>query len=97
MGYNNNVYRSLILLSQFTINMLVPIFLCSFGGYWLDKKLHTSFLVVVFFFIGALAGGRNVYHMARKVYDDKNTRPSEGYASNRKGQEKKRAVRDENK
>jgi F0F1-type ATP synthase assembly protein I len=72
------------MISQFAINILVPVFLCSFAGYWLDEKLGTSFLFIVFFFIGALAGGRNVFILARKIYDDKDTSPSRLYASNRK-------------
>jgi len=86
---NNGVFRLLALFNQFTIHMLVPIFLCSFFGYWLDQKLQTSFLFIVFFFIGALAGGRNIFLLARKVYDSDSTRPSESYAANQKKKKKK--------
>lgn len=86
MKYNSSVFRSLTLISQFAIHMLVPIFMCSFAGYWLDQKLQTSFLFILFFFVGAIAGGRNVFVLAKKVYDSKETRPSELYASNRKKQ-----------
>lgn len=86
MKHNNSVVKSLTLFSQFTIHMLVPIFLCSFFGNWLDQKLGTSFLFVLLFFVGALAGGRNVYLLAKKIYDSKDTRPSERYASNQKKQ-----------
>lgn len=71
MRYQKNVYRSLALISQFGINMLVPIFLCSFLGIFLDRKLGTSFFMVILFFVGALAGFRNVYIFARKIYTDK--------------------------
>lgn len=67
--YDKEVYRSLTLITQFGINMLVPIFLCTFLGIFLDKKLGTSFLVIVLFFIGALAGARNIYIFARNIYD----------------------------
>lgn len=69
--YDKNVYRSLVLITQFGINMLVPVFLCFFVGYWLDTKFHTSWWTIVLFFAGALAGFRNIYIMAKKVYDDK--------------------------
>ena len=69
--YDNSVYKALTFFSQFTINMLVPIFLCSFIGYFIDKWLDTSFVVVILFFVGALAGFRNVYHLAKKVYSSK--------------------------
>lgn len=68
-GYDKEVYRSLTLITQFGINMLVPIFLCTFIGIFLDKKLGTSFLVIIFFFLGALAGARNIYIFARNMYD----------------------------
>lgn len=70
-GYDKSVYRSLVLITQFGINMMVPIFLCSFLGIWLDEKLGTSYLMIVLFFIGALAGGKNVYTLAKRIYDDK--------------------------
>lgn len=70
MKYKKTVYQALVTISQFGINMLVPIFLCSFIGIFLDKKLGTSYFMVVFFFIGALAGLRNVFMLAKKIYED---------------------------
>ena len=67
MKYHKNVYRSLAMITQFGINMLVPIFACSFIGIFLDKHLGTSFFMILFFFIGALAGSTNIYKMARKL------------------------------
>ena len=57
-------------LPSFGINMLVPIFLCSFLGLFIDQKLQTSCFMVILFFVGALAGFRNVYLLAKKIYDD---------------------------
>ena len=62
--------RMLTLITQFGINMLVPIFLCFFVGYYLDKKMGTSYLMIIFFFIGALAGFRNIYIFARRMTKD---------------------------
>lgn len=69
--YKRNVYRALAMITQFGFNMLVPVFLLSFLGIWLDKKLGTSWLTIVLFFVGALAGFRSIYVMARHVYEDK--------------------------
>ena len=69
--YNKSVYRSLVLISQFGINMLVPIFLCTFLGIWLDERLGTSWIMLVLFFIGALAGFRNCYLVAKRIYQNK--------------------------
>lgn len=69
MKYNRNVYQALMMISQFGINMLVPIFICSFIGIYLDWKLETSFWTVALFFVGALAGFTNVYRFAKKIYE----------------------------
>lgn len=69
--YNKNVYRSLALVSQFGFTMLAPICLCTFGGIWLDRKFGTSWIAVLFFFIGALAGFGSVYRLARTIYEAK--------------------------
>ena len=64
------VMRSLATISQFGINMVVPICMCSVAGYFLDKWLDTSFFIILLFFVGALAGFRNIYILARKIYED---------------------------
>ncbi|MDE7133348.1 MAG: AtpZ/AtpI family protein [Lachnospiraceae bacterium] len=58
-----------MMISQFGINMLVPIFICSFAGMFLDWKFETSFWTVVLFFVGALAGFTNVFRFAKKIYE----------------------------
>lgn len=73
---NRNVHKALAMITQFSINMLVPIFICTFLGIFLDKKLGTSFLVIILFFMGAMAGFRNIMLMSRDIYgkDDKRRR-----------------------
>ena len=68
MNYDKGVYRSLTQIIQFGINMIVPILLCTFLGIFLDRVLGTSFIVIILFFIGAVAGGRNVYIFAKQIY-----------------------------
>lgn len=67
--YKKSVYQSLAVITQFGINMLVPIFLCSFAGLFLDRKLGTAFWFVLLFFVGALAGFRNIFILAKKIYE----------------------------
>jgi len=55
------------MIGQFGINMLVPVFICSFLGIFLDKRLGTNFLVIILFFVGAIAGGYNVYRFSRRI------------------------------
>lgn len=84
MKENNIIIRCLSMVSQFAIHMLVPICMCSYVGYILDKKWNTDLMFVLFFFIGALAGGRNVYRLAQKISDGKDKMPSKLYGSNKK-------------
>ena len=57
------------MITQFGVNMLVPIFLCSFAGMYLDRKLGTNIWMVALFFVGALAGFTHVFRFARKIYE----------------------------
>lgn len=74
MKYKRNVYHAMTMITQFGINMLVPIFLCSFVGIYIDRWLGTSFWMVILFFVGAMAGFRNIYVFARRVYSMKSER-----------------------
>lgn len=67
--YDKSVYRSLAMVTQFGFNMLVPIFMMSALGFYLDRRFGTSFWMIILFFVGAIAGGQNIYRMAKKIYD----------------------------
>lgn len=88
MKYKKTVYQALTTISQFGINMLVPIFLCSFLGIFLDRKLGTSCFMIILFFAGALAGFRNVYLLAKKIYDDGEGRSPYGRKRRKTGEDK---------
>lgn len=77
------------MVSQFAIHMLVPIGMCSYVGYLIDEKTGTSFMFVLLFFVGALAGGRNVYLLAQKISGGDKYMPSKLYGKNEKKQNKK--------
>ena len=96
MKDNSNIVRSFSMITQFTIHMLVPICMCSYGGYLLDKKSGTSFWFIFLFFVGALAGCRNVYLLAQKVSDGKNHMPSKMYGSNHKKKIKEKVRKKDN-
>ena len=68
MKVQKNVVRSLTLVMQFGINMIVPVLLCMFLGMFLDRVFSTSFLVIIFFFLGALAGFTNIFRLAKNIY-----------------------------
>ena len=68
MKNNREVVQSFAMIMQFGINMLVPILACTLFGAWLGEKLQISWLAIPFFAIGALAGMRNVFVFARRIY-----------------------------
>ena len=68
--YDRQVFRAITLIMQFGINMLVPICLMSAAGIWSDKHFGTDFWMILLFCMGAVAGGQNVYRMARTIYED---------------------------
>lgn len=72
MGYKKSVYKSLAMISQVGIAMLVPIFWCCMLGLFLAEKCG-SWVFILLFFLGAFAGMRNVYVMLSAIYkeDDK--------------------------
>lgn len=70
MKKHSLVLKSFAAVSQFGINMVVPIGMCSAAGYFLDEWLGTGFFIIIFFFMGALAGARNIYILARRIYQD---------------------------
>jgi len=65
-----NTLKALSMITQFGINMLVPIFLCVFIGIKADQLLGTSFIVIIMFFLGAAAGFRNIYIMSKDIYGE---------------------------
>lgn len=65
---NRSVMQTLVLVFQFGINMIVPIFMCSMFGVWLGNKTGVNWLMIPFFFMGALAGVTNIYKIVRKLY-----------------------------
>lgn len=72
-NFNRSVYQSLAMIGQFGINMLVPVLICSFLGIFLDKKLGTSYLVIILFFVGAAAGFLNIYRFSKSIFSKKSS------------------------
>lgn len=63
MSDNREVFTNFALITQLSIHMLTPIFLCVALGLAIDKYCGTS-LTVFFLVIGILSGGRNAYVLA---------------------------------
>ncbi len=74
MKYRKNVYQSFTMVMQFGLNMIVPILMCTMLGVYIGEKYDILFIVAPLFFIGALAGVRNIYKMAKKIYEQESDR-----------------------
>ncbi len=69
-----DVQNALIMVFEVGINMIVPIMLCTLLGVWLGKKTDINWMVIPFFFIGALAGYTNIFKLAKRFLKDGNGR-----------------------
>ena len=80
MGKRSGIARSIMMISQISISMLVPIFLCLFLGNFLNEKCNTVYFVPVFLFLGIAASIRNVYLLTKSFYAKDKKREDEELA-----------------
>lgn len=66
---DNRILKAITMISQISISMMVPIFLCVFIGYQLDKKFQTGYWVLIFMILGFLTSIRNVYYLTKSFYE----------------------------
>lgn len=83
------VMQSLAMVMQFGLNMIVPICMMTALGIWLDGKLGTSWITIALFAVGAVAGGQNIYRMARNLYGDEGQDKERGNSGEDHGKIKK--------
>lgn len=69
MKDNKRVVKSLAMISQVGISMIVSIFLCCMLGMFLQKYFGWPAFVLMFI-LGALAGMRNAYLIIHDVYKE---------------------------
>jgi len=62
----DDIVKAASMVSQFGINMMVPIVLCVAAGAWLGDKYDMDWIVIPLFFMGALAGYTNIYKTAKQ-------------------------------
>ncbi len=53
-----------MMITQLGLNVMVPVFVCIFAGYYIDRYAGTK-LTLLFLILGFLAGGLNAYRMAK--------------------------------
>ena len=69
MKEHKGVWNALVMVFQFGINMIVPILMCTLFGVWIGNKTGAAWVTVPLFFVGALAGGTNIYKMSKKLIE----------------------------
>lgn len=67
---DREVWEALMMVLQFGINMIVPICMCVLIGVWIGNRTGAKWVVVPLFFVGALAGGTNIYKMSKRLMKD---------------------------
>lgn len=70
MKKKRSVFQAFAMVIQFGLNMIVPIVMCTLLGVWLGEKFHIPMITIPLFLMGALAGFRNIFFMAKKIYQD---------------------------
>lgn len=70
MKNKRSVFQAFTMVIQFGLNMIVPIVMCTLFGVWIDRKFDIPVLTIPLFLAGALAGFRNIFIMAKKIYQD---------------------------
>lgn len=66
MSSQGTPYRNIVLISQVSICVMVPTFLCLALGIWLDKRFGTWFTLPLLI-LGMAAGARNAYVLVMNV------------------------------
>lgn len=66
MRYRKDVFTNLTMITQLSIHMMTPIFLCLAIGLFIDKTFGTK-ITVVMLILGVLAGARNAYILAMRA------------------------------
>ncbi len=67
---NRKTFQTLTLVTQLGLTMIVSIGVACALGIWLDRHFGTSWITVVMFVVGVIAGGQGAYGMIRKIYGD---------------------------
>lgn len=70
-------FKILPLITQLGLVMISSVGMTTALGLWLDRRLGTSFITVILFFVGAVAGCQGVYRLVKKTYRDEGGKDDE--------------------
>ncbi len=80
MKEQRKIFQAFSFVLQFTLNMLVPIGMCMWLGIWLDDKYDMPWVIIVLFFVGAIAGFTSIYKMAKPLMKNDRGRKSDDFS-----------------
>lgn len=63
-------FKILPLITQLGLVMISSVGMTTALGIWLDRRLGTSYITVILFFVGAVAGCQGVYRLVKKIDRD---------------------------
>lgn len=73
---NREILKSLAMINQIGISMMVPIIGCVFVGIFLDRWLGTTpWLLIILMFLGMGASFRNLFKMTKSFSEKGKKRP----------------------
>lgn len=67
-------FQILTLVTQLGLLMISSVGIAMWLGIWLDRRLGTSFMTVILFFLGAVAGFQSAYRMIKQIFRDEGDR-----------------------
>ena len=68
---DKEIAEAFSMVMQFGINMLISIAICMALGIWIGDKYDMDWIVIPFFFLGALAGYNSIFKMSKKFLKNK--------------------------
>lgn len=74
-----DIGKALVMITQLSINMLVPVFMCLFIGIWLDNHLGTAWLTPVFLVLGVITAIRAMFITLRPLLKGEREKKDEAY------------------
>ena len=64
----HKVVKSIIMVTQIGISMIVPIFVCAALGVWINRLTGTQICFLIMLFIGIGAAFRNLFIITKSFY-----------------------------
>lgn len=80
MNKKKNVLRNFALVTQLSLNIIVPTLLCLLIGMWLDRTFGVSYWAVILLILGVLGGGKSAYDTAMnslRMDEEKQEKPED--------------------